>query len=198
MGIERFLPKDQIASHRPTMIDRIKNAILRRGDHVDNETPYVEFYNDDKSRRFYFSEWRAENGFKQFNIGLNFKIENGWGGIMKVMTRWSNGEEQLYGLEIDALTDRGSLDMFWFDKNTGGLKRRVGQTSFIRDIKGDEVKKIAGALGFLKVEDLPEYVDFEKTATEFLLRAKKLDFSTPTLYPRVFLDDGKIKEIKVV
>ncbi len=53
----------------------------------------------------YFYEHGFGTDFTQLNIGLLFKIDESWSSIMSVMTRWSNEQEQIFGLEIDALTE---------------------------------------------------------------------------------------------
>jgi len=72
----------------------------------------------------------------------------------------------------------------WFRKPQMDIPSNSQPTSFIL---ADEERKIAESLGFTHVNQLPEFIDFERTAKEFMLQARKLDFSNPVLYPKELL-----------
>ncbi len=185
MSIEKFLPDEVVHGSVGKFLNRIKNSLVKK------ESPPVnkEFYNSDRSRRFEFYEWRGEDNFRQLNIRLSIKFGNGWTSTMAVMTRWSNSQEQLYGLELEALTQDSHWpwELFYYDHHTGGLKRKAGMWASSMDQSADEERTMAESLGFTYASKLPQFVDFEKTAKEFMLQAKKLDFSMPVIYPKELL-----------
>lgn len=186
MNIEKFLPNDLNRDETSSLLNRLKNSLLKKVDRPINR----EFYNEDRSRKFEFYEWRGEDNFRQLNIRLSFKFGHGWSCPMTVMTRSSSKEEQLYGLEIEALTNDPSWpwEVFYYDHHTGGLKRTSGMRGSSMDQSADEVRKTAESLGFIYENKLPQFVDFEKTAKKFMLQARNLDFSNPVIYPKELLD----------
>jgi hypothetical protein len=186
MSIEKFIPGGLATGHKHSLLDKFRGVLAK----MEILPVYKEFYNSDKTRKYIFHEQQGENGFRQLNVKLWFKIADSWSEAMTVMTRWSDGQEQLYGLEIDALTKEKNdwpFSMYWYDRNTGGLKRWSGVKTGIMEFTPSETRVMAESLGFIREENLPSFVDFEKTAREFLIQAKDLDFSYPVLYPRELL-----------
>lgn len=173
MSIEKFLPEESFSGVKP----------------LENRPTDREFYNSDKTRKFVFYEWRGEDNFRQLNIHLCIKIGHEWANAMGVMTRWSDKEEKLFGLELDAITDDFPMpwERFYYDHYTGGLKRKAGMWASSVERLPDDERKMAESLGFIHASKLPQFVDFEKTAKEFMLQAKRLDFSNPVLYPKELL-----------
>ena len=185
MNIEKFLPKEMSLRGFAPFLDRIKKSLVKK------ETPPVnkEFYNSDKSRRFVFDEGRGEDNFRQLDIRLIVKVGDGWARAMSVMTRWSGKEEQLFGLELEAITIDSPTpwEFFYYDYHTGGLKRKARIWANSMERSADDERKMAESLGFVYASELPLFVDFEKTARQFMLQAKNLDFSNPVLYPKELL-----------
>jgi hypothetical protein len=186
MSIENLLPVEPGKKNIGSIVTRLKNSLIMK------ETPWIdlEFYNEDRTRRFSFYEFRGENHFRQLNIRLSFKIGVGWLSPMTITTRHSKNEERLFGLEIDSLTEDSSwpVKIFYFDHHTGGLKRKLGMSAAPMDLPPDEFRKKADSLGIYYSSKLPQFVDFEKTAKEFMAQAKSLDFSLPTIYKKGLLD----------
>lgn len=149
-----------------------------------------EIFNNDGSRKWIFYKWQwGENEQSgQLNAALAVKISNGWSTLMKGMMRWENDTEPIYGLEISGVTEDGLEKIYYFDEKTGGKKRFSGTTTSIVGVYGDEARSLLLKDGIKKDQDLPEFVDFEKTVTLFLEQAKNLDFSNPKIIEKGLLE----------
>lgn len=181
MSIEKFDPKSLMPT-KTTLLERALSIFVKT-----KEAPsHLEFYNKDKTRRYEFYEWKEGDNFRQLNVALEYKIGWSWGTIMKAMTRWEDQEEQAFGIEVEGLTvreDMCELATYWYDHSSGGKKHFSGMWGRPMGVPDDivEAKKIVQELGFPSEKNLPEYIDFEGTIKQFMLKAKRLDFSNPTL-----------------
>ena len=118
------------------------------------------------------------------------KVGQKWASPLCVMTKWSDKQEQLFGLELDAITNNSPepWEQFYYDFHTGGHKRKAGMWVSSMEQSPESKRKMAESLGFINANELPQFIDFERTAKEFLLQAKRLDFSNPVLYPKELLN----------
>jgi hypothetical protein len=184
MSIEKFIPDQKPQKGISGLLNKAL-ALVRK------EMPpvYRVIYNADRTKKFVFNETRGENGFRQLSVSLYFGMGHEWSEAMVVMTRWSDSKEQLYGLEMSAITEDHPMpwEDFYYDRNTGGLKRKTGMMAKSNERTPDDERKMAKDKGFWCASDLPEFLDFEKTARQFLLQAKSLDFSFPALFPKELL-----------
>lgn len=192
MGIERLLPDIANRTHKSSLIELIRNKFYRKED----QPVCHEFYNEDKTKRFCFSEVKGTGGFEFLDISLNYFVDDGWISPMEIKTRFSDKEEQIFFLLIEAVADESGADtppmhVFHFDYETGGQGRTVGWSGWPLGLKNDDTKKTLLDLGFLKSSKLPFFIDFEKTAKEFLFQAKQLDFSPPVLYAKELLKSNQ-------
>lgn len=164
-------------------------------DHLKKKNPNREYYNADKTKRFCFMKIGIENDFVALAVSLQYKLGVGWGNIMSVEMRQSNGEQSFYDLRTEVIAQETGWVMshFIFDLETGGLKKEMGLYSSSIDLTSAELIEKAEKVGFLRTPDLPQYIDFERTAKDFLLQAKRLDFSIPTIYPKELVGDGEPK-----
>lgn len=186
MSIEKFLPKNVSSKNPLSILDKMKRLLVKK----DIFPVHREIYNSDKTRRFNFDEFRDGDISRQLLISLYMKTGgDGWNEAMGIKAMISTGKEQFFGLTLDAIIkeSRMSLESFGYDRHTGGLQRKMGLRFGSVKLEPDENRKIAESLGFIYASDLPQYVDFEKTAREFMFQAKNLDFSNPVLYPKELL-----------
>lgn len=144
----------------------------------------LEFFNADRTKRFAFREIQSAPGKTyELDVSLSYVTNNkGLVEKMQVMTRIEDGI-QYYGIEIYAISEvDNKLQIYYYNRETGGQKLFSGMTG--RQTP-DETKFMIEKLGIIKESDLPEFIDYEKTAIEFLNQAKRLDFDTePNLYPK--------------
>lgn len=182
MSIEKFDFKSILPQKKSGIFDRFLAVFAK-----PKEAPtYLEFYNSDKTRRYSFYEWRDEDISRQLNVSLQYKVGWSWCEIMKAMTRWEGQEEQAFAVEVEALTENTAMcevAAYLYDLSTGGQKMFTGMWGRPMGVPDDvsEAKKIVIELGFPLEKSLPEYIDFEGTIKQFMLKAKKLDFSNPEL-----------------
>lgn len=189
MSIEKFLPDAATAKQKSSFLELIKNKFYREKDKPVSR----EFYNSDKTKRFCFFETKGEGGFEFLDISLNYFVDDGWFSPMEIKTRWSDKEEQIFFILIEAVADESGADtppmrVFHFDYETCGLGKMVGWTGWPLGLKDNDTKNLLLDLGFLKSSKLPLLINFEKTSKEFLLQAKQLDFSPPVLYAKELFD----------
>jgi hypothetical protein len=190
MSIENLLPVPD-GIQKVNIIDRLATFI----DRSKKENPNREYYNSDKTKRFCFTKVNVDPDLVTLEVNLQYKLGIGWGEIMSIGMQQLKGEQTFYNLRTEAIAQETGwvLSFFIFDLETGGLKKEMGLYAVSIDLSGPELCKRAEMLGFSKVSDLPQYIDFEKTAKEFLLQAKRLDFSVPVLYQKELMGDGEFK-----
>lgn len=191
MSLENYLPRPD-GIQKPNIFERAISIV----DRLKKKSPDREYYNADKTKRLCFTKiGSAEDDLMSLEVALQYKLGVGWGEIMSVGMQQLKGKQTFYNLRTEVMVQETGwiMGFFIFDLETGGLKKEMGLYAASMDLSSTELIKRATKLGFSKVTDLPQYIDFERTAKEFLLQAKRLDFSVPTLYPKELVGDGQFR-----
>ncbi|HKZ35991.1 MAG TPA: hypothetical protein VJ242_04765 [Patescibacteria group bacterium] len=182
MTLERFLPEQP--QPKKSLLHRIfKGGLVT----PEARKPFHrEVYNADRSKRFLFFEWLGDNNFQQLHVALHYAVSSAWVNKIQVMARWENGKAN-YGVELSVIAKQyGPEETYFYDKETGGKKRFAGAGGGPAwGLTNAEHKALLEKIGIIHEKDLPDYIDYERTAIEFLNQAKRLDFETePKLYSK--------------
>jgi hypothetical protein len=158
------------------------------------------YFNEDKTRKFEIWDWGKDRVPRQRYVRLYTRVGENWLTAMSVMMQWYEGEAPIFGIEIDSVRkpkkDIGAIvKTYYYEPESGGKKRFSGNSTKPENFSAEEGRKAMLEVGFLEEKDLPEYIDFDLTAKQFLAQAWMLDFSNPVLIEKHRMDDPGSKEV---